>query len=127
MLMGVFVGDALGAPHERRYKAQYTGRIEHRAKIGSRYHPTIELAVGQGTDDSEMVLALLRCLISHRGYDRDKVVLAYMQWANSGGRMLGKNTRQLFVGIKTLRGYEGRIAKVLVLPEEQRSQSSKLA
>lgn len=83
-----------------------------------------ELQISQCTDDSEMSLTLLRQLIRDKGYVEDNVTMAYLTWANSGGWMLGKNTRELLKGIKTLNGFKKRHAKIMALPESERSQSN---
>jgi ADP-ribosylglycohydrolase len=114
MFIGAFLGDALGAPHEFRVNANvpYTGILEHQAFHVSRYQGTRKLAVGQCTDDTEMTLTLLRALIRDQSYNRENVLKDYITWANSGGWMLGKNTRYLFKGIKTIKGYNNRMAKI---------------
>ena len=126
MLMGAFLGDALGAPHEFRCNANtpYTGRLEHSAFHISRFQGRRELPVASVTDDSEMMLALLRQLLQDGVYNQNNVTLAYMRWANSDQWAMGTNTRELLKGVKTLKGYQGRIAKVLALPVNDRSQSN---
>lgn len=112
MLMGAFLGDALGAPHEfRPHNKVYTGLLEHETHMHTQFQGTKTLAVSQVTDDSEMTLTLLRQLIADGGYVKDNVTLAYLRWANSGGWMMGKNTRALLKGVKTLKGYQGRLNK----------------
>ena len=126
MFMGAFLGDALGAPHEFRCcaKIPYTGILEHKAFHTSKFQGKQELTIGQITDDSEMTLSLLRTLIKDGKYIKDNVILSYLQWANSGGWMMGKNTRNLLKGVKTLRGYQGRMKKIFELPINERSQSN---
>ena len=113
MLMGAFLGDALGAPHEFNKKLPYTGILEYKTSMNTQFQGKKELAVGQVTDDSEMTLTLLRQMIRDGGYNQENVTLAYLRWANSGGWMLGKNTRALLKGVTTLKGYQGRIQKML--------------
>lgn len=124
MFGGAFLGDCLGAPFEFNRKLQYTGRLEHITIMNTQFAGQKTISLYQCTDDSEQTLTLLRTLIRDRGYVKDHVVLAYLTWANSGGWMLGKNTRDLLKGVKTLRGYQNRIDKVLALPLESRSQSN---
>lgn len=129
MLWGVAVGDALGAPHEFRNQVsldKYTGRVAHRISHNSRYQGLSVSALGQVTDDTEMTLALARSLCTPHGnrYSADDAVMAYIAWANSGCKSMGKNTRELFKGIKTLRGYQARAAKKEEDPEEKRTQSN---
>lgn len=124
MFMGAFLSDALGAPHEFNRKLTYTGKLEHITIMNTQFQGQKQLAVGQVTDDSEQSLALLRTLIRDRGYNKEHVIISYLNWANSGGWMLGKNTRALMKGVKTLKGYNNRMNKILALPLEERSQSN---
>jgi ADP-ribosylglycohydrolase len=126
MLMGAFLGDALGAPHEFRCNANvpYTGVLEQAGFMISRFQGRKDLKVGQVTDDSEMTITLLRSLLDKGGYDRTDVLENYMAWANVPGTMMGRNTRALLKGIKTIRGYENRIAKIHALPPNDVSQSN---
>jgi len=79
---------------------------------------------GQVTDDSELTITLLRSILKNNGFVKDQVIKSYLSWANSGLWMIGKNTRALFKGVSTVKGYENRISKVLNLPNDQRSQSN---
>lgn len=126
MLMGAFLGDALGAPHEFRCNANvpYTGKLEHKAFHVSQFQGRRESPVASISDDGELTLALLRQMLHDGVYNQDNVTMAYLRWANSGGWAIGKNTSELLRGVKTLRGYKGRIAKVLALPVNERSQSN---
>lgn len=123
MFLGVFLGDALGAPHEFGRPVEYTGILQHETKIFTRAGTKV-LVPGQVTDDSEMTLALLRSIIQLGEYNKENVLLSYLKWANSKTWMMGKNTRQLFKGVTTIRGYKKRYEKILELPEKQRSQSN---
>lgn len=112
-LYGVLLGDSLGVPHEFKYMKNviYTGILQHRAVLKSQYQPPKTLALGQYSDDSEMMITLLKSILDNNGiYDKRKVVLNYMEWSNSTC-LIGKNTRELFKGIKTLKGYENRFKK----------------
>jgi hypothetical protein len=107
MLMGVFLGDALGAPHEFGYNSHlsYTGELIYPTRFISQYVGTRHLVVAQVTDDSEMTLALARSIVSNRGYIKEQVIQSYLQWANAGNVMIGRNTRSLFKSGKTLKSY----------------------
>lgn len=102
MLMGCFLGDALGVPHEfpRMGRFPYTGRLEHRLVLRSQFQPPKTLAVGQYSDDSEMTIALTRTLITDGKYTPHNIARAYIAWANSETNMIGRNTRALFKGSK---------------------------
>lgn len=114
MFIGAFLGDALGAPHEFKNNAKtiYTGKLEHQAFLNTQWQGSKYLSIGQVTDDSEFTLALLRTMIQDRGYNKDNIIKSYLDWANSGGWMLGKNTRKVLKGVTTIKGYQNRYNKI---------------
>jgi ADP-ribosylglycohydrolase len=115
MLYGVALGDALGAPHEQQRGtplSQYSGRLEFRLKRTRRYQRVVYGAVAQITDDSELLIALAEAIAERGAYDRIAAIEAYLAWAGSKCPFAGKNTRALFWGIKTVRGYEARWRKI---------------
>jgi ADP-ribosyl-[dinitrogen reductase] hydrolase len=126
MLAGAFLGDALGAPHEFYCNRGllYTGKLQYRPFMISQFQGRKELEIGQITDDSEMTLALLRTVLKDRGFNLNNIILSYLRWANSGGWMMGKNTRALLKGVTTVKGYNDRMKTIYGLPQEQRSQSN---
>jgi len=114
MLIGAFLGDALGTPFERHSKIKYTGdltttKLYHKDRFG---HETT-LDYGQCSDDSEMTIILFNHIKKHNNtIDKDSLILDYIEWANHKTSFaLGKNTRALFKGIKTLDGYKKRYDK----------------
>lgn len=67
---------------------------------------------GSVSDDTNMTLALLKTLIKDKfKYIENHVILAYMEFAEKQKWMMGKNTKALFKGVKTVRGYIGRVKK----------------
>jgi ADP-ribosyl-[dinitrogen reductase] hydrolase len=110
-VIGLCLGDALGAPHEFRYqKVQYTGKLEHEILFRTRYQPPKRFPIGTVTDDTEMTIALLRSIVENNDYHPEKVALEYMKWAKTSVFM-GRNTRDLFKNVKTVRGYSARYEK----------------
>jgi len=112
MVFGHALGDALGAPSEFPPIQPYNGKLEFTMKrIAKPFYniPEKNLVIGQITDDTEMAMTLSR-IIKH-GYTKQNAVMEYMSWANSGIPFLGKNTINLFKGIKTYKGYEKRYEK----------------
>jgi ADP-ribosylglycohydrolase len=110
-LLGLALGDALGAPHEFRYSIslnEYTGKLIHPIYWKSRFGPMQQSAIGQITDDTSMSIALLKSLLQNSTWNYTSAVSAYINWANSGLKFLGRNTRKLFKGIKTIKGYQNR-------------------
>lgn len=96
MLVGSALGDALGAPHEFTRNKDYTGLLVHEVYIASKFHSR-SYPAGSVTDDTGMTIALLECLlINGLKYDKNKVILAYMDWSQNWNRGQGKNTRLLF-------------------------------
>ena len=114
-LTGHCIGDVLGSPYEFRGNPKgseyFDPVIQRTIKMNTRYQGTKHGALGQPTDDTEMSLALLQSIYVNNGYNRERVIEAYMEWANTGSGMLGRNTRKLFKGIKTVKTYEKRWQK----------------
>lgn len=125
-LVGVALGDALGAPHERPHAGgapldSYSGVLKYRTRVHRAYgHGKHACAVGQVTDDTEMTLALLETLVRHTDertadtglYRADEALRAYVWWANAPNTVwMGRNTRALFKGVSTRKGYEKRYEK----------------
>jgi ADP-ribosylglycohydrolase len=118
LLVGLALGDALGAPYEAVSADKITYATSdpisrplslHNQKYHKdRFNHITHLDKGQITDDTEMAICIINSLAN--GTDR---VLEYLEWANSeNSHGMGKNTRQLFKGIKTKRGYENRYASI---------------
>ena len=112
MFYGVVIGDVCGAPYEFYYnsKLPYSHKIKHKTKYNSRYMGTRYAALGQTTDDSEMSITLIQSIVKNKAYIEDDVILSYINWCNISN-FLGRNTRQLFKGIKTIKGYKNRYIK----------------
>lgn len=111
MVLGHALGDALGAPHEFSYGTPlraYTGRLAHPWVCQGRYHGRRVGVIGQTTDDTEMAAALLQTVATPAGYCPDGAARAYIAWAQTKPPGMGRNTRALFSGIKTLKGYKER-------------------
>jgi ADP-ribosyl-[dinitrogen reductase] hydrolase len=119
MLYGLALGDALGAPHERS-SIPYTGLLDKPIVNHSRWQGQRISALGQITDDTEMSLVAAQSLLTH-GHT---FVIDYIGWANSKIPFLGKNTRALFYGVTTLKGYEKRYLKVFSVPSDEWTQSN---
>jgi len=113
--LGLALGDALGAPHEFRYSipvSQYTGRLQYPTKLVQRYSSPQFTVVGQVTDDTTMAGALMRTILQDKDWVKEHVIQAYINWANSGIKFMGRNTRALFKGISTVAGYYSRFERL---------------
>lgn len=117
MILGLAIGDSLGISYEflfnRNKLDTYNGLIKETGETRDRYRKKVQYyPPGSVSDDTEMTITLMRSMIEEKTYDNDKVLLAYLKWANSGITMLGKNTRKLMKGVTTLRGYKNRMTKI---------------
>lgn len=108
------IGDALGAQYELRANVgnHYVRDFAYRQVHFNRFNGSKNSALAQCTDDTEMSLTLLSSLAKNNyNYNVDDVILSYMAWANSKPSGMGKNTRELLCGVKTISGYKSRFAK----------------
>ena len=111
--LGLAVGDAIGGPHEFRYSYplnEYKGYIYLPIVYQRRFKPKEYSAIGQVTDDTSMAAALFNSILDNKDWIEDKVIQSYLDWANSIV-FLGKNTRALMKGVKTIKGYRTRYTK----------------
>ncbi len=112
LIIGGALGDCLGSPYELSLKEdEYSDVIKYTCKIRIPYQGIKKTAIGQFTDDTEMTLILARHIGKNKTYKKEEIILKYLEWANSRTPMLGKNTKALLKGIKTIKGYEKRYDK----------------
>lgn len=85
MLVGLAVGDALGAPVEFLpepsdvYIKEMGDKIEH-------FHKNYRVAEGAWTDDTEMALCIADSLLVNKGYDSYDIMRRFTNWVNEGYR-----------------------------------------
>lgn len=77
-LLGLAVGDALGAPVEGLAAAEIRERHGTLSEMTGGGH--LGLRPGQGTDDSEMTICLARALIASGGFDARAALAEYLAW-----------------------------------------------
>ncbi|HEY7240570.1 MAG TPA: inositol monophosphatase family protein [Burkholderiales bacterium] len=100
VLLGQVVGDSLGSQVEFKSAAEIARLFPRGVRelaSGGPYH-TI---AGQPTDDSEMALTLARTILSHRGFERDKVLDAYREWMQTRPIDIGETTERGLLGLHT--------------------------
>jgi ADP-ribosylglycohydrolase len=116
MLYAVCLGDALGLPYEFRHNKanKYTGELsKQRMERHSRFGAYTQFDYGQLSDDSEMTIILARHVYKYKSVIADELIMDYMNWANHKTTCcLGRNTLQLFKGVKTLKGQAKRYEKI---------------
>lgn len=124
MFYGLAIGDALGAPHELRNqkKENYTGLLEIVPKFVGRFSSKT-LSIGQYTDDTIMTLALLNSILKNKKFIKNEAILSYQEFTRATSQ-LGKNTRELLYGVKTVKGYESRFNKKFENQEKKDSMLS---
>lgn len=88
-MMGLFVGDALGAQYEFS-SAVYISRVQNVGLMTG--GGPFNLEKGQITDDSEMAISLLRSIVNNKGYSKEEAFKAYKAWANSNPFDMGITT-----------------------------------
>lgn len=99
-LLGQVIGDSLGSLVEFKAASEIARLFPQGVRAladGGVFH-TI---AGQPTDDSEMALALARCLVAEREFLPDKVLDAYRGWLTSRPLDIGATTERGLLGMHT--------------------------
>lgn len=99
-LVGLAVGDALGAPIEwKKTFRPVAGMRINKRQIGSRFGVTKK--AGHHTDDTSMALCLAQSLIDKKGFNAQDQLEKYLKWMDEGymssnGKCegMGKTTRE---------------------------------
>ena len=80
MLVGLAIGDALGAPVEFLNSDIIAGEMRKIQKM----HDTLRFPKGVWTDDTSMALCLADSLLNCGGYDSYDVMDKYVGWYDNG-------------------------------------------
>jgi ADP-ribosyl-[dinitrogen reductase] hydrolase len=99
-LLGQAIGDSLGSLVEFKSAAEIAQLFPEGVRNladGGVYH-TI---AGQPTDDTEMALALARCLVSNKEFLPEKVLDAYREWMTTRPVDIGTTTERGLLGLHT--------------------------
>jgi ADP-ribosyl-[dinitrogen reductase] hydrolase len=94
-LLGLAVGDALGAPVEGVSAADIDGK-QTELTGGGLYG----LAPGQGTGDTDMAVRLASSLVEQGGFDADRVLAAYVSWYRDEPPGMSDHMRQVLGSIE---------------------------
>ncbi|MBQ3441447.1 ADP-ribosylglycohydrolase family protein [Candidatus Saccharibacteria bacterium] len=101
MLVGLAVGDALGAPVEF-LPGPSDVYIKDMGERIANFHENMRLPSGVWTDDTEMALCLADSLLASGGYDSYDIMMKFVAWCDNGYRTYdGKPA--VDVGIQTAR------------------------
>lgn len=79
MFMGLFIGDALGAPNEFMRPEEIKTPVTD--MVGGGVHDT---AKGEWTDDGAMAVAIADAYITKQGFAPDEIALNFKTWRKSG-------------------------------------------
>jgi ADP-ribosyl-[dinitrogen reductase] hydrolase len=93
-LLGLAVGDALGAPLE----ATAPGKAARAARRGLEMTGGRGWAPGEWTDDTAMALALAESIAARGLLDADDVAARYIAWATTDGKGIGWATAHALTG-----------------------------
>ncbi len=99
-LLGQVIGDSLGSLVEFKAASEIARLFPQGVRAladGGVFH-TI---AGQPTDDSEMALALARCLVTNKEFVPEKVLDAYREWLTSRPPDIGATTERGLLGMHT--------------------------
>ena len=122
ILVGLAVGDALGAPVEFLpdpsdvYIKEMGDKIEH-------FHKNCRAPEGVWTDDTEMALCIADSLLANKGYDSYDIMRRFQAWSENGYRTYdGKPA--VDVGMQTARAIEDFIAQPVVFRDDPKTESA---
>ncbi len=122
MLVGLAVGDALGAPVEFLpfpsdvYIKEMGDKIEH-------FHKNYRAPEGVWTDDTEMALCIADSLLESKGYDSYDIMHKFLIWSRDGYRTYdGKPACD--VGMQTARAIDDFIAHPVVPKDNPKIESA---
>jgi ADP-ribosyl-[dinitrogen reductase] hydrolase len=88
-VLGLALGDALGAPFEGRRAAEIPDPLP------ALELPLMGLPPGSTTDDTAMARNLVRSLAAHGEFDPDDLVVRHLEWFRSGPPDVGVLTRRV--------------------------------
>ena len=104
MLVGLAVGDALGAPVEFLPESS-SFHILEMGDLVAHFHENMRLPKGVWTDDTEMALCLADSLLACGGYDSYDIMMKFAAWCDNGYRTYDGRPA-VDVGRQTLKAIE---------------------
>lgn len=98
VLLGLAVGDALGAPVEGK-SSQEIRSMFPAGVTGMNGGGVDNMTPGHITDDTTLALALATGMIEAEKFDHERVLANYLHWFKTDGRGIGRNTRKVMTAI----------------------------
>ena len=111
ILYGAIVGDALSIQYEPNEHPKPNPHIIinpygfHRCWMHS---GTKGFSAGQVSDNTEIMIALLKHIMPTRAYNHDSAVKSYIAWCQAKCPFMKRSMRKHFDGITTISGYDNR-------------------
>ena len=121
-LLGLAIGDALGAPVEflpgpgSQYIAEMGDKIAH-------FHDSYRSPKGVWTDDTEMALCIADSLLVNQGYDSYDIMRRFRAWAEEGYRTYDDKPAA-DVGMQTARAIDEFISHPVVPKRQPKTDSA---
>lgn len=108
-LTSFVLGDCIGFPYEsHKSHFEFTPIITKQKFSFNRFkNEYTEYPLGCISDDTELLLALMDSVLELNEYNEENTILKYIEVATYC-KTIGKNTRELFKGIKTIKGFRKR-------------------
>ena len=112
---GHLIGDCIGLQYETKINRSryFFLNILYEPRMFDTFKGEKKGVLGQWSHNAEMSLCILNSLKKNDFiYNKEETIRNYLKWANSNPLGMGKNTRILFLGIKTLKAYDTRVRKM---------------
>jgi ADP-ribosylglycohydrolase len=121
LLIGLAVGDALGALNDGQDTSNYSGYLQGNVNRILRGKGIQTLQAGTITNVTELAIIVARMMLINPSYpwQRDLAIENYLAYANSGTLWLDPEMEKYFKGVRTKKGYEDRFNKDLSLDYNQ--------
>lgn len=121
LIIGLAVGDALGALNDGQNISNYTGYLQGNFNKSIKGRGIQTLPAGTITNVTELAIIVARMMLINPSYpwQRDQTIDNYLLYANSGTLWLDPEMEKYFKGIRTKKGYEDRFNKDLSLDYNQ--------
>ena len=121
-LVGLAVGDALGAPIEFLPEPQ----DYHIAQMGDKiahFHKNYRVKKGAWTDDTEMALCIADSLLENGGYNSYDIMHKYLLWSTQGYRTVDGGPAA-DIGLQTARAIERFCDNPVIRADEEKEWSA---
>ena len=120
MLVGLAVGDALGATYEFGFSSE---RIRHLGDKISTFQESVAYPAGAWTDDTSMALCIADSLLEKHGYNSYDIMYKFSLWMNEGYRAFDDQPA-LDVGQQTATAINNYLAEPTIRKDAKKTESA---